>query len=169
MFPVIRLAKPSIVGSSIVDRLVAFENLTVDLALVVIPDLAPRLREDGFDRQKEAHLLRFEDAALRINERNALTLKHKAWLQLGRGQVIVTRVKETVPRLEAWTKSEAFRAAQRAETTIRCIWITHRTRGLQCGRRQRTTRPRNGMSATCSPSFATSIMARPTRSTRTKV
>jgi len=58
-------------------------------ALVVIPDLAARPRENGFDRQKEAHLLRFKDAALRINKRDALTLKHEAWFKLSGSQVIV--------------------------------------------------------------------------------
>jgi hypothetical protein len=93
-----RLAKPSIVGGvrvisheGVVDRFVAFENLPMHLALVVIPNLAALLRQNGFDRQKEAHLLRFEDAALRIDERDALTVKHEARLQLGRGQVIVDR------------------------------------------------------------------------------
>ena len=59
----------------VVDRLVALENLAMHLALVVVPDLAARLREDGLDRQQEPHLLRLEDAALRIDERNALALE----------------------------------------------------------------------------------------------
>ena len=62
------------------------------LALVVIPDLAARFRENGLDRQQKAHLLRLEDAALRIDERDALALEHKARLQFGRGQVIVDLV-----------------------------------------------------------------------------
>ena len=64
-----RLAKPSVVGrirvlahEGIVDRLVALENLPMHFALVVVPDLAARLRENGLDRQQEAHLLRLEDA-----------------------------------------------------------------------------------------------------------
>ena len=47
-----RLAKPSVVGrvrvlahEGVVDRLVALENLAMHLALVVVPDLAARLRE----------------------------------------------------------------------------------------------------------------------------
>ena len=59
------------------------------LALVVVPDLAARLWENGLDRQQEAHLLRLEDAALRIDERDALALEDEARLQFGRGQVIV--------------------------------------------------------------------------------
>src|SRR5258707_3484207 len=54
------LAKPSVVGGvwvlaheGVVDRLVAFENLPMHLALLVIPDLAARLWENSFDRQKE--------------------------------------------------------------------------------------------------------------------
>ena len=42
------------------------------LSLVVVPDLAARLRENGPYRQQEPHLLRLEDAALRIDERDAL-------------------------------------------------------------------------------------------------
>ena len=96
-YPVLeRLAKPPVVGrvrvlahEGVVDRLVALENLPMHLALVVVPDLAARLREDGLDRQQEPHLLRLEDAALRIDERDALAVEHEARLQLGRGQVIV--------------------------------------------------------------------------------
>jgi hypothetical protein len=63
------MTKPPIVGGvrilsheGIIDRLVAIENLSMHLALVVIPNLAARLRKNGFDRQQEAHLLRLEDA-----------------------------------------------------------------------------------------------------------
>ena len=91
-----RLAKPSVVGrvrvlahEGVVDRLVALENLAMHLALIVVPDLAARLREHGLDRQQEPHLLRLEDAALRIDERDALAVKDKARLQLGRGEMIV--------------------------------------------------------------------------------
>jgi len=44
---------------------------------------------NGFDRKQEAHLLRLEDAALRVDERDALTLEDETGLQFGRGQVIV--------------------------------------------------------------------------------
>ena len=91
-----RLAKPAVVGrvgvlahEGVVDGLVAVENLPMHLALVVIPDPAARPWEDGLDRQQEAHLLRLEDAALRIDERDALAVEDEARLQLGRGQVIV--------------------------------------------------------------------------------
>ena len=59
------------------------------LALVVVPNLATRLRENGLDGKQEAHLLRLEDAALGIDERNAFSLKYEARLEFIRGQVIV--------------------------------------------------------------------------------
>ena len=51
--------------------------------------MPPGFGKHGLDRQQEPHLLRLEDAALRIDERNALALEDEAGLQLGRGQVIV--------------------------------------------------------------------------------
>jgi hypothetical protein len=74
---------------SIVDRLVALENLVVHLALIVVPDLATGLREHGLDRQQVSHLMRLEDAPLRIDEGNAFVLEHETGLQLDRGQMIV--------------------------------------------------------------------------------
>jgi hypothetical protein len=75
-----RLAKPAIVGcvrvlahEGIIDRLVGPENLPMHVALVVVPHLGTRLRKDGLDREQELHLLRFEDATLRIDERDALS------------------------------------------------------------------------------------------------
>jgi hypothetical protein len=52
-------------------------------------DLATRLRKDGLDRQQETHLLRLEDATLRIDERDAFAFENDTRLQLRRGQVIV--------------------------------------------------------------------------------
>lgn len=53
----VRLAKPSVVGcvrvlahEGIVDRLVALKYLAMHFALVVVPELAARLRKHGFDR-----------------------------------------------------------------------------------------------------------------------
>ena len=40
--------------------------------------LGTRLRKDRLDREQEPHLLRLEDAALRVNERNALALNLRA-------------------------------------------------------------------------------------------
>src|SRR5262245_22742144 len=59
------------------------------LALVIVPDLAARLRKHSLDRQQEPHLLRFEDATSRIDERDAFTFENEAGLQLGHSQVIV--------------------------------------------------------------------------------
>jgi hypothetical protein len=65
---------------SIVDRLVALENLVVHLALIVVPDLATGLREHGLDRQQVSHLVRLEDAPLRIDEGDAFALEREAAL-----------------------------------------------------------------------------------------
>jgi hypothetical protein len=55
------LTKPPVVGrggvlphEGVVDHLVALENLGMHLALVVVPDLAARLREHGLDVQKKS-------------------------------------------------------------------------------------------------------------------
>src|SRR5262249_45722624 len=61
----------------------------MNLALVIVPDLAARLWEHGLDRQQKSHLLWLEDTALRIDQRNALALEVEAGPQLGRSQVIV--------------------------------------------------------------------------------
>jgi hypothetical protein len=82
-YPVLeRLAEPPVIGrvgvpphESVVDRLVTLENLPMHLALVIVPDLAARLRKHGLDRQQEAHLLRLEDASLRVDERDTLTVE----------------------------------------------------------------------------------------------
>ena len=79
----------------IVDRLVALENLAMHLALVVVPDLAARLGKHSLDRQQEAHWLRLEDAALRIDEREAFAFEDEARLQLGRRQMIVHLAKSS--------------------------------------------------------------------------
>ena len=68
------LLQPSIVGGiriraheSVIDCLITLEYLMMDIPLIVIPDFPARLRENRLDGQQEAHLLRFKDAALRIN------------------------------------------------------------------------------------------------------
>jgi hypothetical protein len=73
----------------VVDSLVALEYLAMHLALTVVPELAARCWEHSLDRQQEPHLLRLENSALRIDERNTLTLEDQARLQLRRRQVIV--------------------------------------------------------------------------------
>jgi hypothetical protein len=47
-------------------------------ALVVIPDAPTLPGKHGADRQQPRHLPRLEDAALWINERDAVALKTKA-------------------------------------------------------------------------------------------
>jgi hypothetical protein len=91
-----RLAKPSVVGrvgvlahERIINGLVAIEYLAMYLALVVIPDLAARLRKYGPDRQQKPHLLRLEDTSLRVYQWDAFTVEHEAWLQLGLGKMVV--------------------------------------------------------------------------------
>jgi hypothetical protein len=82
------LPKPSIVcgvgflsHKSIFDRFVTLEDLPVHFALVVVPDLAARLGQYRFDRQQKPHLLRLEDAALRIDQRDTLAAKCEAYLR----------------------------------------------------------------------------------------
>ena len=43
--------------------------------LVVIPNLTALSWDDRLDRQEESHLVRFEDAALRIHEGDARTFE----------------------------------------------------------------------------------------------
>ena len=56
--------KPSVVGGvrviphkGIVDRVVAFENLAVDVPLIVVPDAPARPRKHSPDREQVTHLL----------------------------------------------------------------------------------------------------------------
>jgi hypothetical protein len=65
-------AQPSIVcglgvltHEGIVNRFVAFKNLAMYLALVVVPDLATRPGEYCLDRENKSHLLRLKDATPR--------------------------------------------------------------------------------------------------------
>jgi hypothetical protein len=76
-----RVAKPSIVGSvriaphkSVVNDFVAVEDLSMYLPLIVTPNFTARPWTNGFYRKQVLHLARFEDAPLRIYERNSLTL-----------------------------------------------------------------------------------------------
>jgi hypothetical protein len=91
-----RFAKPSVVGGvrvlaheCVVDRLIAIEDLAVNLSLVIVPDPAAWLREHRLDGEQEPHLLRLENAALRIDQRDPLAVKDKTRSQVRRGQVIV--------------------------------------------------------------------------------
>src|SRR5271157_5155437 len=90
------LTKPSIVGvfgivplESIVDCLIAFENLSMNVTLVIIPNLVSFFREDSPDRQQKPHLLRFEDPTLGIVKRDALASERKALSELARTQVVM--------------------------------------------------------------------------------
>jgi hypothetical protein len=58
-------------------------------SLIVVPGLCPGPWKYGLDREQEPHLVRFEDAALWINQRYALTLESEVRFQLVRGQMIV--------------------------------------------------------------------------------
>jgi hypothetical protein len=50
------------------------------ISLVVIPDFTTRFWEHRLDRQQELRLPRLEDAALRIDKRNANALEQKSRL-----------------------------------------------------------------------------------------
>src|SRR5439155_301995 len=60
------------------DNIIARVDLPMGLALVVIPDPTALPWKDGSDRQQPGHLAGFEDAPLRIDERDALALELKA-------------------------------------------------------------------------------------------
>ncbi len=71
------------------NRFVTLENLSVNFALIVVPDSASRLGVHRLDRQDVAHLLRLEDPALWIHEREAHAAELKPRLQFSRCQMIV--------------------------------------------------------------------------------
>jgi Caspase domain len=96
----VSVAKPSVIGcvgvlahERIVNRFVSLHDLPVDLTLIVVPDLASRPWEHGFDRQEESHLLRLEYPALWVDERNALVAEHKAGLKLVGSQALADFIK----------------------------------------------------------------------------
>ncbi|MGZ9083531.1 MAG: hypothetical protein ACXW3U_15750 [Rhodoplanes sp.] len=89
-------AKPSIVGcvgvfahERVVDRLVGGKYLLMHPALVIVPDSVARLRKHGLNRQQKPHLLGLNDAAPRIDERDALPIEKESQVQAGRSQGIV--------------------------------------------------------------------------------
>jgi hypothetical protein len=59
------------------------------IALIVIPNFATWLGKHGLDREQESHLLRLEDATLRIYERDAIAVENETRPQFCRRQVIV--------------------------------------------------------------------------------
>ena len=69
------------------DCLVTIENLPMHLTLVVVPNLASRLWEDGSNREQEAHPLRLEDTALGVYQGNAFAPKLEAGFEISSGQI----------------------------------------------------------------------------------
>ncbi len=59
------------------------------MPLVVVPDLASGFGEHGLDGQQVLHLSRLEDAALWVDQGDALASVVEAGLQFGRGQVVM--------------------------------------------------------------------------------
>jgi hypothetical protein len=59
----------------IFDNFVAVVDLPVGLALIVIPHASTLPGKDSSDREQRRHLSRFENAALRVDERDTLALK----------------------------------------------------------------------------------------------
>ena len=89
-------SKPLVVGGvrviphkGIVDRVVAFEDLTVDFPLIVVPDPSARARKHSPDREQVTHAPRLEDPALRVHEGDALTVEDETGAQLLLRQVIM--------------------------------------------------------------------------------
>ena len=80
-----RLAQPAVIRrvrvgahECVFDDFVAFVDLPMSLALIVIPDAPALSREHGADRKQAGHLPGLEDAALWVDERDALTVEPKA-------------------------------------------------------------------------------------------
>ena len=72
-------------------------------ALIIVPNFAPGPRKHSLDRQQEPHLLRLEDAPLRIDYGYALAIENEARLQLIRCEVVVKLGRGSVlpPRMRA--------------------------------------------------------------------
>jgi len=90
------VAKPSVIRSvgilaheSIIDCFIAFEDLAVDLALIVVPNSTTQFRKNGFDRKQKTHLLRFEDATSWIDEWNTLPFEYEPRVQIFRYQMVM--------------------------------------------------------------------------------
>jgi hypothetical protein len=62
----------------VVQLVVAGENLTMDFALIIVPDTPALSWEDRADAQEKWHLAWLEDAALWVHERKALALELEA-------------------------------------------------------------------------------------------
>ena len=80
--------KPLVVGGvrviphkGIVDRVVAFEDLPVDLPPIVVPDPSARARKHSPDLEQVTHAPRLEYPALRVHEGNALIVEDEPGAQ----------------------------------------------------------------------------------------
>jgi hypothetical protein len=102
-----RFTKPTIVGrfgitthEGIVDSVVPLEDLAMDLSLVIVPDPTATSREHCCDREQIFCLARFENATLRVDERNALVLEHEPRTQLRCREMVAiqTETPNMVPR-----------------------------------------------------------------------
>jgi hypothetical protein len=67
----------------IIDYIIAGVDLLVSFTLIVIPNPSALSREHGSDGQQPCHLARLEDAALGVDERNALAAELKTAGQIG--------------------------------------------------------------------------------------
>jgi hypothetical protein len=61
----------------IIDDIIAHINLAVSFTLTVVPDPNASSREHGLNAQQVFHLARFEDPALRVDQRNAVAAELK--------------------------------------------------------------------------------------------
>ena len=77
----------------VLNQIVALVDLTMDLTLVVVPDLRTWLWEDGADGQQVMHLPWLEDSALRIHQRDAIVFKKEPFGELLRGKVVMRGIK----------------------------------------------------------------------------
>jgi hypothetical protein len=79
------LAEPAVIRrvrvgahEGVFDDIIALIDLAMSFALIVIPNATALAGEDGPDREQGRHLPRLEDAALRIDQWDALALELEA-------------------------------------------------------------------------------------------
>jgi len=90
----------------------ALVNLAMHLALVVIPDFPAGLPENGLDRQEKAHLLRLENAALRIDAGDATAVGAEAGRAARRISSAPVTTLHSLTRVDAIAFAPADRLAQ---------------------------------------------------------